>query len=155
MNIISHRQDMRMAGLLGLASAGLLTGAYLFEYVGKLPPCEMCLWQRVPHWLIIGLCLIAFLTRRARLLLPLMLLVMLGSAGLGLFHAGVEQHWWQGPAHCTGYNIPTDITAIVAAPIVRCDVPAWSLFGISMAGYNALLSLLVALFILWQWRKST
>lgn len=154
MSVTRPHREMPLIGLLSLASAGLLAGAYLFEYVGKLPPCEMCLWQRVPHWLILGLGLVAVFLRRTGLLLPVMTLIMLVSAGLGFYHAGVERHWWLGPAHCTGYNIPTDITAIVAAPIVRCDVPAWSLFGVSMAGYNALLSLMVAVYVIWQWRKS-
>ena len=67
------------------------------------------------------------------------------TAGIGLFHAGVEYRWWAGPQACSG-SIPTGLSAeelkkaLFAARMVRCDETAWSMWGISMAGWNALLS---------------
>jgi len=70
---------------------------------------------------------------------------LFATAGIGLYHAGVELHWWQGPASCTG-RIPAGLTPeelknwLMNARMVRCDEIAWKLFNISMAGWNAILS---------------
>jgi disulfide bond formation protein DsbB len=127
-------------------SAALLAGALAFQHLGGLAPCALCLWQRWPH-------AAAVLTGGLALALPgrvlpvLGLLAALATAGIGGFHVGVEQGWWQGLATCSAGSISgvpvgdlLDPNAAVAAP-VRCDAVPWSLLGISMAGWNMLLSL--------------
>jgi disulfide bond formation protein DsbB len=116
-----------------------------------LIPCVLCWWQRYPYWGILaaGLALLACVQRlssRGRAItLSVTALTLLGGAGLAGFHVGVEQHWWEGLTTCGGGNIgrgslEDQLAAIMAAPVVRCDEVAWSLFGISMAGYNLILS---------------
>ena len=133
---------LRQARLLALLiPAGLLGGALFSQYVGGLYPCEMCYWQRWPHGAAILLALGAFLSpARTR---PLVLLAALAiglSGAIGLFHAGVEMGWWEGITVCTatGANSLQDILDV---PLVRCDQVQWSFLGISMAGWNAILSL--------------
>lgn len=134
--------------LAGLGSADLLLGAMAFQFIGGLAPCDMCLWQRWPHVVALILALL-WLRFRARLLVVLGALTMLGSAGLGLWHAGVERGWWEGPTTCTSANVsgltPDQLLQqIMTAPIVRCDEIAWSFAGLSMAGWNAVISLVLA-----------
>ena len=134
----------RLANALVLVgSAGLLGGALAFQYLGHLAPCEMCLWQRWPHVaaLVLGLVAWAFGSRRG--VVALAAVAVLVSAAIGYYHAGVEYHWWAGPQACTApaFAAGTDfITAALASPMIRCDAAAWTLFGVSMAGYNALIS---------------
>jgi disulfide bond formation protein DsbB len=129
--------------LAALGSAGLLAGAFLFQALGYAP-CQMCVWQRYPHAVAIALGALA-LWLRAGALLALGALAALTTAGIGMFHAGVEQGWWQGPTACSGGGVDSlDPDAlfdqIMAAPLVRCDEIPWELFGLSMAGWNALIS---------------
>ena len=138
-----------------LISVATLGGAYLFQYVGGLAPCELCYWQRIPYAVGIPLSALAIVAGRTTNigLTPLTLMTICAltfavSAGLGLYHAGVEYKWWEGPSACTGAGaIPMtleDLASGLAAPsIVRCDEIPWSLFGISLAGYNFLISLLL------------
>lgn len=140
-------------GLALSGSAALLAGAYAFQYIGGLAPCEMCLWQRMPHWGVLVIGALALAVRQTRMILPFLTVILLVSAGLGVYHAGVEYHWWLGPQRCTVPNISTDISAIITAPIIMCDHAAWRLFGISMAGYNGLISLAMAVFVFLRWRQ--
>lgn len=133
-----------------LGSALLLAGAFLFQWLGYAP-CKMCLWQRYPHAAAIAIGLIALAIPHPRLAL-LGALAALTTASIGGFHMGVEQGWWDGPSSCSGGDIgalsPQDLMdQIMAAPLVRCDDIAWSLAGISMAGWNMLASL--ALTAIW------
>ncbi len=132
----------------------LIAGALASQYLGGLTPCEMCHWQRWPHYAAIGLAILSFFAPRTsgkRGLVILAGIAVLGSGLIGVFHAGVEYHWWQGVTacantlHATGDDL---LAAIVRAPIVRCDVPQWSIFGISLAGFNAILSIGGAFIIL-------
>lgn len=139
-----------------LGSSTLLGGALAFQYVGGLAPCEMCYWQRWPHLAAIALGLAAWaLARRGarQALVALAGLAILAAAGLGLFHAGVEQRWWQGPTTCSappaGGSAQDILAEMLAAPIVRCDAIPWELFGLSLAGWNALLSALIGGAVLW------
>ena len=130
-------------------SAALLLGALAFQYIGGLFPCPLCMWQRWPH-------LAAIVAGALSLALPgrvwplLGALAALATAGVGGFHVGVEQGWWAGLDTCSGAGIVglstaslLDPTANVPAP-ARCDDIAWSLLGISMAGWNMLISLALA-----------
>jgi disulfide bond formation protein DsbB len=158
-------RDLSRARLVAiLTPALLLGGAIAFQYVGGLAPCEMCYWQRWPHLAAIVLALGAIALRNQRgtsaLLTLLAGLGVLASGAIGLFHAGVEQKWWEGLTTCStaigAAGGQSALDAILNAPLVRCDVPAWTLFGISMAGYNAIISAGAALAVfglLWRWRR--
>jgi disulfide bond formation protein DsbB len=140
-----------LALLLPLA---LIAGALGSQYLGGLFPCEMCLWQRWPHYAAILAAALALLLRRTGASLPLTLLagmLILASGAIGVWQAGAEYRWWHGPQHCTGVAVGhgTDLMrAILAQPLIQCDVPQWTLFGISLAGFNALFSLAGGLAIL-------
>ena len=127
-----------------LTPVGLLGGALGSQYLGGLHPCEMCYWQRWPHAAAIVLAGAAFLlpaaTRRARMLTALAALAIAVSGAIGVVHAGVELGWWEGITRCTaGGAISLD--DLMNVPLVRCDQAQWSLLGISMAGWNAIISL--------------
>jgi disulfide bond formation protein DsbB len=137
-----------------------LCGAWYFQYVLKYVPCPLCYQQRIPYYFAIplGLLLGAVALRGGgkvlvRYGLYLLALVLLASAGMGVYHAGVEWGWWQGPTSCAAGapsaapvgNILDSIRNIRAVP---CNEAAWRLFGISLAGYNALVSFAAALIAL-------
>jgi disulfide bond formation protein DsbB len=142
-----------------LGSAALLGGAFAFQYLGGLAPCTLCLWQRWPHAAAIVIGAVALATGW-RGLLWLGALAALATAGIGMFHVGVEQLWWEGLATCTAGSISGISTADllnpaaeVAAP-VRCDEIPWQLAGISMAGWNVIVSLgLAAVWVVAARRK--
>ncbi|MBB4631696.1 disulfide bond formation protein B [Sphingosinicella soli] len=147
-------ERLRLAHLtLLIGPAALLGGAFAFQHIGGLHPCEMCIWQRWPHAAALVLASLALFVpgtgRRALLLLAA--LAELVTAGIGVFHAGVEQRWWQGPSACSATDLGTGdfLSSVLATPVVQCDQIAWSLAGISMAGYNAILSGLIAGVALW------
>ncbi len=129
--------------------AALLGGAYLGEYAFNLIPCEMCWWQRYAHFAALALAAAALLRPAAPLLTWLAALAILVGGLLGLYHAGVEYGWWQGLTACTSEvllgNDP--LSAILNAPLVRCDQVQWSLAGISLAGFNFLIAVPAALLI--------
>ena len=144
----------RALGLTGAISAGLLGGAFAFEYLGGLMPCNMCIWQRWPHAIIIVAALIGLRGITPTFMMGIIAISAAVSVGLGSFHAGVEWQLWQGPSGCTA-ALQSNMAAadlvdqLLATPIVRCDEVAWSFLGISMAGWNAIFSLdmfLIALF---------
>lgn len=136
-----------------LLPAGLLGGALISQYGFGLYPCEMCMWQRWPHLAAIILALPALLLGSkswSKLLVVAAALAILVSGLIGGFHAGVEYDWWEGLTSCAT-SIPAGgdiLDSIMNAPLVRCDVAPWSLFGISLAGYNFLLSVSGAILIL-------
>ena len=136
-----------------LVPLALMAGALGSQYLGHLVPCEMCMWQRYPHYAAIVAAALAILLRRTPLSLPLTILaglLILASGGIGAFHAGVEYKWWPGPQHCTGTIAPGAdfLKRLLAAPVVRCDEPQWTLFGISLAGFNFLISTVGGLTVL-------
>ena len=144
--------------LILLAAAGsavLLAGAFAFQYIGGLAPCQLCLEQRYPHTVAVGIGALALLIPAGALsrLLPWAgALAALTTAGLGAYHTGVERGWWEGPSTCTSGPItgldPKDLLAqIQAAPVVQCDQVAWQMFTLSMASWNMLASL--ALAVIW------
>jgi len=127
----------------------LLGGAYVSQYGFGLYPCQMCWWQRYPHFAALVLGAIALLRPPGRAATALAGLAIGISGLIGAFHAGVEYGWWQGLTACsTTAEAGVDpMKAIWAAPLVRCDVAPWSLFGISLAGWNFLFSGAAALAI--------
>ncbi len=130
-----------------LLPAFLLAGAYASEIVGGLHPCEMCWWQRYPHFAAVAIALVAFIVGNPgyrRALVALAALAIATSGAIAGFHAGVEYGWWEGLTKCTSTVSGSGddlLKSIMNAPLIRCDVAPWSLFGISLAGFNFLLSL--------------
>ena len=135
-----------IALLLPLA---LLGGALGSQYLGGLHPCEMCYWQRYPHGVAIVLALIAFTasaeSSRARTFTSLAALAIAVSGAIGVYHAGVEAKIFEGMTQCTatgkGLSAADLLKQISKAPLVRCDEVQFRFLGISMAGWNAILSL--------------
>ncbi len=125
-----------------LVPAALLGGAYISEYGFGLYPCEMCWWQRYAHFAALGFALFAFAFKQARWPVVLAALAILASGLIGAYHAGVEYKWWEGFTACTSLVAKggNPLDAILAAPTIRCDEVQWKLLGISLAGFNFLLS---------------
>jgi disulfide bond formation protein DsbB len=147
--------------LVALVSAATILGALYFQYVLHYAPCELCLDERIPYYVGIPLALVvalaaSFQAPRPLLItgLALLVVIMLVGAGLGIYHSGVEWKFWPGPAHCSGAinnfgNAGGLMEQMNQTRIVPCDAAAWRLFGISLAGYNALISLALAAIALW------
>lgn len=141
--ILSPRNGLVICALV---SAALLAGAFLFEHVGGMAPCSLCIWQRWAHLGIIAAATAGLLVLPPRTALLLTCAAALASFGVAFYHAGVEWQLWAGPAGCTaslasGASAADLVDQLLATPVVRCDDVPWSLFGLSMAGWNALFSL--------------
>ena len=150
--------DLGRARLLALAvPAALLAGALGSQYVGGLYPCEMCHWQRWGHYAALGLALLSLLLgsrgQASRVLVWLALAGIASSGLIGVYHAGVEAGVFEGLTQCSsmasGRTRADLLKDIMATPLVRCDQVQWSFLGISMAGWNAIISIGSALVILW------
>jgi disulfide bond formation protein DsbB len=144
--LFSPRGTLALAGGVSIV---VIAGALLFQYVGHLAPCEICLAERWPYYIAIVLSVLGLAAgaRPSLAWLGLIALVFLMSTGLGAYHVGVEQHWIAGPTACTGSDVGIAKTVedlkrlLQNQQPVRCDEMAWSLFGISLAGFNFLISL--------------
>lgn len=148
----SFRRDAAYV-LAPAVPAALLGGALVAQFAFGMAPCEMCWWQRYPHMAALVFAVLGWMARKGRGgdVFIALAAVSLGISGLiGAFHAGVEYHWWEGVTACTRTTqLGGDpLAAISAAPLIRCDVAPWSLFGISLAGYNFLISTSCAALIL-------
>ena len=145
--------SLKLAQRLALGvPALLLAGAYISEYGFGLYPCEMCWWQRYAHFAAVALALVSTVAQPKRLWVVLAGVAVLASGLIGAFHAGVEYGWWEGFTACTS-NVQgggDPLEAIMNAPLIRCDVAQWTLAGISLAGFNAIISVIfaVAIFVL-------
>jgi disulfide bond formation protein DsbB len=136
----------------GSVSVILLGGALAFQYLGGLAPCEMCIWQRWPHGFSIAVGLIGGMLVRSEVLPPgwakyLAAAAIAGlviSGAIGVFHAGVEWKFWPGPSECTGFGYVPGQEDFKPLQIVRCDEAQWRLFGLSLAGYNAIFCFIAA-----------
>jgi disulfide bond formation protein DsbB len=140
--------------IAGAGSAAILVSALGSQFIGGLSPCPLCIWQRWPHVAAVVIAVLAatVLWRQARPLAALGMLGMLAGAGLGFYHTGIERGWWKGPDTCTSTditNLSTDelMAHILNAPLIRCDEVQWDLFGLSMASWNTVISLGLA--VLW------
>lgn len=143
--------------LAAAGSLGLLLGAWAFQYIGGMAPCKMCIWQRYPHGAAIVIGALAFALPGVRVLPLLGAAAAATTSGIGIYHAGVERGLWEGPSSCTsgsisGLSAEELMEQIMAAPLVRCDEIPWEMFGLSMAGWNALLSAGLVLVWLAAWR---
>jgi disulfide bond formation protein DsbB len=145
------RPGRRVILLVGLGCLALIVGAWFFELVWGLRPCKLCLEQRLPHYAAIGLSVAGLALARSTRLQWLALLglagLMLWSAGLGVYHSGVEWGWFAGPNDCGGAAAPMAagvqdfMRQLQTARVVACAEAAWRFLGLSLAGWNALASL--------------
>ena len=139
----------RLTFIAILGSVLLLLGALAFQYLGDLPPCKLCYWQRYPHIIAIIFGVIYSYTLIGTIaFIPAV--ATFSSAGVGAYHFGIEQEFWLGPNTCSSGNvdnISTDalIEKIMSAPLTKCDEILWSFLNISMAGWNTILSTLLGL----------
>jgi disulfide bond formation protein DsbB len=150
------RPGVAAAVLVAAGGAATILGAYYFQYVMGLRPCPLCLEQRIAFYVSIPLAIAVAIAagrgappRIAAAGLGIIALAMLFNSGLALFHAGVEWKWWPGPLECSGPL--TDLSAggdllssLTNLTIVRCDEAAWRFLGLSLAGYDVLISLILA-----------
>ena len=141
----------QLINIAGFSSVAVIFGAYAFEFIGGFFPCKLCYWQRYPHFLVILIFPLLYFFQ-IRSIIFVGVISMFISTTLAFYHVGVEQKYWPGPNSCTNSSIEgltTDqlIDQIMSAPLVRCDEIAWKLVGISMAGWNALISF--CLFLTW------
>ena len=148
-------RDGKSKGLIVAAAGGsalMLAGAFAFQYIGGLAPCQLCLWQRWPHAAAVLIGVIAFFIP-GRLLPVLGAVAAFATAAIGVFHVGVEQKWWEGLPSCTASSLTGVSGADLLNPdvtigaVVRCDEIAWQMLGISMAGWNVIISL--GLMLIW------
>ena len=143
--------DLGKARLLAvLVPAALLAGAHGSQYLGGLTPCPMCYWQRWAHFAALVFALLSYagaqrLPDRGRSLVWLAALAILTSGAIAVYHVGVELGIFQ--EQCAGGA--RSIEEILAGPLIPCGVVQWELLGISMAGWNAIVSILFAIVILW------
>jgi disulfide bond formation protein DsbB len=145
---VVDRLAHRAPALILAASAAILATALASQFLGGLPPCELCHWQRLPYAVAIALAGAAML-RPSRALVALCAGAFAVGAGLALYHVGVERGWFAAPGACSAdvgaaQTVEELRRRLEAAPLVRCTDVAWSLFGISMAGYNAIASAALA-----------
>lgn len=140
------------AAAVGAVALTTLAGAWFFELVLDIRPCPLCLEQRYAYYLAVPLALLTAMlaTRMPRFVVmtgfALLALAMLGNAGLGAYHAGVEWQLWQGPTDCSGPvvnlgNAGSLLQRLETVKVVRCDEVQWRFLGLSLAGYNVLISL--------------
>jgi disulfide bond formation protein DsbB len=125
----------------------LLGGAYLSQYGFGLFPCELCWWQRYAHFAALALALVSAVAAPRRLWIGLAGLAILVAGLLGAYHAGVEYKWWEGITTCSSTAGGNSLEDILNAPLIRCDEPQWTLFGISLAGFIFLISTAAAIAI--------
>jgi len=153
--------DRRAAQLALAIPLALLAGAWGAQLIGHRYPCEMCHWQRWPHYAAVVVAALALALPRQRRVLVVLAAVLIAVSGvIGVLHAGVEYHWWRGFTACTstvqlsGATAAERLDQLMKAPLVRCDHAPWTLAGISLAGFNAILSLGGALGVLLLLRKT-
>jgi disulfide bond formation protein DsbB len=147
--------------LVAAGGAATILGAYFFQYVLGIAPCPLCLEERIPYYVAVPLALVVAIAAlrgapRALVVGGLLLLVIatLINAGLGVYHAGVEWKFWEGPRDCSGPisnfgNAGTLLQQMETTSVVRCDEVSFRFLGLSLAGYNVLISLALAAIALW------
>ena len=137
---ITPRQSLQIVLLVALAT---IVGAWIFEFAGYLP-CELCLKQRWAYYAAIPLAAIVLAVPSPQVVrygLYVLALLWLGSMVFGIYHSGVEWKWWPGPDTCSGTGALSGGLPDLTKPAVMCDQPAIRIFGLSLAGWNALISL--------------
>lgn len=139
-------------GFILLVTVAILSSAYSAQYIGGLRPCILCLYERIPWFVTGGLMLVTILMQFSgpmrRMILLIASFAMLAGAALGGYHVGVEQGYFQPPTTCSATSTPhslEELRALLETTMPpRCDEISWSMFGISLAGYNAIASFAMA-----------
>ena len=153
------------ATLVAVVAAATIAGAWFFQLALGIVPCPLCLEQRYAYYFIIPVAALVAIaaapgTSRHLLVLGFAALAMaaLANAGLGAYHAGVEWKFWQGPTDCTGPMLDLGggslLESIKTVKVIRCDEVQWRFLGLSLAGYNVLISLALAALAGWGVRAS-
>jgi disulfide bond formation protein DsbB len=152
---LAGRLMLISAILFAVALATIMT-AHAFETIGGYAPCPLCLQQRYAYYFGVPASAIAFFAARAeaagiaRILLLLIALAFLANAVVGVYHAGVEWKWWEGPATCAGgFDLTWGEGGIVDTPVIRCDEASWRFLFLSFAGWNAVVSAVLAAVAAW------
>ncbi len=163
--ILAYLQPHRHLALaVVFASTSVLVVALIAQYGFGLKPCELCILERWPYAVNIGLGLLAFgatfgYPRLVPLLLSLAAASFFVNTAFSGYHVGVEQGWWEGPSACTGSFISPNMSVaqlrelLTHKAVVRCDVAAWRLFGISMAGYDCITAFILGLLTTYLLKK--
>jgi len=159
--VAPSRRSVAAAAVVAAAATATILGAYFFQFVMGLPPCPLCLDQRIAYYVSFPLAVLLAIAgprgmprRLLALGLVVIALIMLFNAGLALYHAGIEWKWWPGPQECSG---PLDdltaggdlLSQISKISLVRCDDAAWRFLGLSLAGYDVLISLALSAVAAW------
>jgi disulfide bond formation protein DsbB len=168
-NTIRERPVASAAVAITAVGAATLLGALIFQDGFGLKPCPLCLEQRYAYYFAIPLAVMVLLGDQVgasrKVLLAALVAIALGmlwNAGLGVYHAGVEWKWWAGPQECSGAledlgSAGGLLNKLQSISVVRCDEAAWRFLGLSLAGYNALISLALATVAAWaamlEWRR--
>ena len=168
-NMIRERPVASAAVAIAAVGAATILGAWIFQYGFGLKPCPLCLEQRYAYYFAIPLAIMVLLGDQVgasrRVLLAALVAIALGMAWntvLGVYHAGVEWKWWAGPQECSGAledlgSAGGLLNKLQSITVVRCDEAAWRFLGLSLAGYNALISLALAAVAAWaavlEWRQ--
>lgn len=166
--LAAARQNVPQTAAAIIAVVGLATigGFFFFQYVLGYPPCPLCLEQRIPYYFAVPLAAMLWLgasygAKPKVLMLGFVaiFLAMLWNTGLAAFHAGVEWRFWPGPTDCSGPINPLGgasdlMKSLQSIRVVRCDEAAWRLFGISLPGYNVLVSLFLVVVAAWGAKAS-
>ena len=152
--------------MIAAGSAAIVLGAQFFQHVVGVPPCPLCLEQRIPHYVAVPVALlVAVLARRAapRAVLAVGFLLLAGAlltaAGIGAYHAGVEWGFWAGPSDCTGEiqafgKAGSLLQQMQTTSVIRCDVVMFRFLGLSLAGWNVVMSTALAGVALWGLAKA-
>jgi disulfide bond formation protein DsbB len=141
-------EPTRASLLLALASAAILLAALALQYLGGLPPCPLCIWQRWPYVALVALGLLGW-HWRPRALLGIAMLVLLGGAGIAAYHVGIEQGWWALPAGCVAGGTAdsvAELKRLLAEAPPACDQVGFGFLGLTLAGWNLVASLALALY---------
>src|SRR5262249_28644084 len=164
--IAAEKPALVAASAIALIAAATLAGAWFFQLVLEILPCPLCLEQRYAHYLAVPLGVLVAVAARRGPPRPLLLaglailgLAALANAGLATYHAGVEWGFWQGPTDCSGpiVNLGSAgnlLERLDTVKVVRCDEVQWRFLGLSLAGYNVLISLLMAAIGAWGAAKT-
>ena len=139
-------EPTRACLLLALASAAILLAALALQYLGGLPPCPLCIWQRWPYVALIALGLLGW-RWRPRALLAIAALVLLGGAGIAAYHVGIEHGWWALPAGCVAGGAADsveELKRLLAEAPPACDQVGFTFIGLTLAGWNLVASLALA-----------
>lgn len=152
-NTAGNRQPL-MISLVFLITSATIAGAWGFEIIGRYDPCALCLQQRIPYYAVIAISLVALILTLTNTSPPLVKWLMYACAAtmiigacMGVYHSGVEWHWWQGPSGCSSTGILDAGKSVLpdfSRKIVPCNEAALRIFGISLAGYNALIAAALA-----------